>query len=132
MIEVAQYVVRICRLRKLSLVTLEAIRVHKLIVIIDVTRLTLCAGVPSCQCKARCCVVKGCGSPRRLRMTLQTIVTELTLLMIWVRRSVKRCGMTIPTGMRQALVLIVDVTQIAGRRLMRSNKRERRVGVTEC
>ncbi len=73
-----------------------------------------------------------CGAtPRYLRVTRQTIVTELSLLMIRIRRVVERRRMTIPARMRQILILIVDVALTAIRCLMRANQLEVRRAVIE-
>ncbi len=74
-----------------------------------------------------------CGAtPRYLRVTRQTIVTELSLLMIRIRRVVERRRVTIPARMRQILILIVDVALTARHGLMRTDEWERCVRMTEC
>ena len=87
--------------------------------------------VPTSQREVRRCMTKRCRLPRTLRVTLQAIVTELTLLMVRVRRVVEPRCMTIKACVRQ-LILIIHMTLIARYRLMRTCQRERCAGVTEC
>ena len=63
-------------------------------------------------------------------MALRTVVTELPLLMIRIRRCIEICRMTIPACVWQ-LVLIVRMTLIARHCLMRADQRKCSGRVTE-
>ncbi len=123
--------IRILRLRKLRLVAWIAIRVHELVIAIRVAVLTLYYYMSSGEREARRRMVKRCGMPRRLHVTRQAIVTELSLLMIRICCAIEIRGMTIPAGVRQILVLIIHVTLIARNRLMCTDKRVAGVRVIE-
>jgi len=58
-------------------------------------------------------------------------MTELTCHVIRVRREIEICSMTIPTRHGQVLILIVDVTTIAGSRLVSTCQRKSCCAVAE-
>ena len=65
-------------------------------------------------------------------MARQTVVTELSLLMIRIGRAVEGRSVAIPARVWQIRILIVRMTLIAGQRLVCTHERERGVAVTEC
>jgi hypothetical protein len=77
-----------------------AVRVLQIVVAIDVALLALRRYMPTCQRKICCRVIERRWAPRGLRMTLQAIMTELSLLMIRICRVIKRRRMTIPACVR--------------------------------
>jgi hypothetical protein len=58
MAEIPGHVIRVCRIVEIRLVALIAIRVHELVIAIDVTRLTLHCDVCPCQWEAGCAVIE--------------------------------------------------------------------------
>ena len=131
MVEVAQHMIRICRLRKLRLMAWITVCVDKLIVVVDVTRLTLCAEVPSCQCKARCYVVKRRGSPRRCCVALHAVRAEIQLRMVRISGTVEICPMTVNAIRWRVCVLIVLMALSARHSLMRACERKARRAMIE-
>jgi hypothetical protein len=107
MSKVACNMVRICRLSKLLLMTLIAVAVDKLVVIVCVTRLALCVGVPASQSEARCRVVERGWPPGCRCMTLHAICRKITLHVIRVCSSVEIHTMTVNTVCRSAGELVV-------------------------
>lgn len=124
--------IRILWLRKLRLVAWIAIRVRQLVIAVRVAILTLNCCMSSGEREPRSRMIKCCGTPRRLHVTRQAVVTELSLLMIRICCAIEIRSMTIPACVRQVLILIIHVALIARYRLMCPDEWERRVAVVKC
>jgi hypothetical protein len=129
--ETRQHVPRTLGLIVLRLMTWEAIRVLQLIVAANVALYALRRRVPASQWKARCRMIERCRRPRRLRMARETIVAELTLLMVRIGCLIEIRRMTIKARVGQ-LILIVHMTLIARHGLMCTDQRKSRVRMAEC
>jgi hypothetical protein len=132
MIEITEHMVRILRLRVLRCVAGIAVRVRELVVAVHMALDARHSHVRPRQREIRRGVVERRRLPGSLRVACQTIMTELSLLMIRIGGGVVIPRVAVPTRVRQILILIIDVTLIAGNRLMRADELERRVGVIEC
>jgi hypothetical protein len=74
---VGSNVVRVGSLLVLRLMTLVAIAIHKLVVAVRMTRLTLRGNMSTSQRKSRGSVVECRVAPVRRRMTLSTVVIKV-------------------------------------------------------
>jgi hypothetical protein len=132
MIEIAEHMVRVLRLRVLRCVAGIAVRVHELVVAVHVALDALRRHVCPRQREIRRRMIECRRLPRRLRMARQTIMTELSLLMIRIGGGVVIPRVTVPTRMRQILILIIDMTLIARNCLMRPDEWEHRICMVKC
>lgn len=122
--------IRVSRHRVIRRMTLITIGVGQRVVAIYMTRCASSCGMRPREAKIRRCVVECCRAPCRLRVTLQTLAAELSGHVIRICRPVEVRCVTVKTAVRQ-LVLIVRMTLIATHCLMRADKRERRIRMTE-
>ena len=123
-VEVAKHMIRIRWLSKLRCMARIAIRVHKLIIAVRMALNTLRRDVHTRQRKIRRGMIKCCRLPGCLRVTLCAIVIELSRDVVRICCRVEGRCVAIPARHPQTLELVIDVAQIAGNCLMRSNKRE--------
>ena len=110
--EVPKHVVRILRLREIRRMAWVAVRVLQLIVAVGMTLHALCRRMPPCECESSRRVVKRCRTPCGLSVARQTVVTELSLLMIRIGRAVEGRSVAIPARVWQIRILIVRMTLI--------------------
>ena len=107
MIEIAEHMIWIRRLGKLSLVTLVAVGVMQLVVASDMAGLALQRNMRSRQGEKRGIVVECCGAPICCRVTLRAIMTEVPRHVIRVRRLLELLLMTlVAIGIHQLIVTI--------------------------
>jgi hypothetical protein len=132
MVEIAEHVIWICWLGKLSLVTLVAIRVVQLVIAIDMAGLTLRCRMCPRQREQRRTMVERCRTPPDGCVTLGAVVIELASYVIGIRCSIEICCMTIPACHRQILIHAVDVATVTGHGLMGTSERKSRCCVVEC
>ena len=78
MIKISSDVIGVCRLLEISLVTLIAIRISELIIATGMARLTLRRNMRTGQRELRRVVIEGRRSPIGGRVTLRTIMVEVT------------------------------------------------------
>ena len=108
--EQLRHVVRIGHLLKIRCMALIAVRIHELIVTVDMASLALCRDVRTCQWEVRRAMIERRRTPRTRRMALRTVVGKIERLMIWICRVVEVGSMTSITRRWQTMIDIVDVT----------------------
>lgn len=111
--------------------TLVTVDVHKLIVAVLMARLTREGRVPTSQREGSESMVEGRRAPRRSRVALQTVVTEVACDMVRIRRPGEIPLMTAVTLRGQPLVLIVHVAIATTHRLVGSGQGKCRRAMTE-
>jgi hypothetical protein len=126
MIEIPCHMIGICRIGEIRLMALITLRIHELVVPIDVTCLTLYGTMGSCQREARRGMIEGRRLPRRCGVTLRAIVAEVAARVTWVCRLLKLRLMTLVAVCRQIREGVVDMTRSALSRFVRSCQRKTR------
>ena len=109
-----------------------AIRVHQLVIVVDVALNALGSNMRARQCKFSGVVVKRRGSPRRRGVALCARLRISERCVIGIRRTRVIRSMTIHTRCRKAGVLVVLVTVLARNRAMCSCQSKLRRAVIKC
>ncbi len=132
MTEVACYMVRIGCVCEIRLMTLIAIRVHKLVVAIHVTRLALDGNVRPRQWEPGRAMIERRRAPSRCRVALGTIMTEVSAGVVRVARLQELCLVTLIAIGRELRELVALMTCSALRSLVRPGKRKTSRGMIKA
>ena len=113
MVEISRDVVWIRRLLEVRLMTLVAIAVHQLVIPVRVARLALRCYVGTCQWESCSAVVKCRCIPIRGRVALSAIMVEIPPHVVWIRRLLEVCLVTLIAVVIHQLVVPIGVARLA-------------------
>jgi hypothetical protein len=122
----------ICSSLEVSLVTLRAIRIHKLVVPVRMAGLALQSRMISCEWKLRSIVIERCRSPGCCVVTRLAVLTEVPCHMVWIHGSLEVSLVTLSTIGVYELVVAVRVAGQALNTCMISCQWKLRRIVIEC
>ena len=117
-------VARIRRGVELRLMACDAVRVHKLIISVDMAILTLPARMRALQREVRRGVIKGRRFPRLLRVAREAVVAELPGAVVRVGSGFECVLMALPAVGVREFVVSVHVATLAGNGYVRALQRE--------
>jgi hypothetical protein len=107
MVEVPCNVIRVCRVIEICCMALIAVSIHQLIVPINVAGLALHGHMRTSKREAGGTVVECRTRPVGGRMTLRTIMTEVTRDVVWIRGLlVFSCMALITVGIHKLVIAV--------------------------